>query len=199
VHRGDRRGLEVAEMDGIGDRTARYEFARATWPARSDQLHMIHEKVTAWADTSELTLMQRKGLAAAALEAVDNAVAHAHCRDERDMIELTYWTERDAVYLEITDHGIHHEFECISDDSHRRIARMQGCVDAVLIRHNRQAGTVTLRQHVPPPRHTPVTHRRQHEYALPAPRAPLPAETSTTQHSPPSARVPATAVPHHPS
>jgi anti-sigma regulatory factor (Ser/Thr protein kinase) len=187
-------------MDEIGDRSARYEFARETWPARLDQLHRIHEKVTAWAGTSELTIMQRKGLAAAALEAATNAVAHAHCRDQRGMVELTYWTERDAVYLEVTDHS-HHQFEWISDGSHRRLARMQGCVDAVLIRHNRRTGTVTLRQHLPTSCYAPVTHRRKHEYALPAPRAPLPAETSTSQRPQAPGRMPAASAPHphHPS
>ena len=82
------------------------EFAHLTWPANPHQLASIRTQVRGWLAPLDLTEESKEDLVLAVNEAVSNSVEHAYLPPTPgDTVELTFWTEADAVCLEIVDHG----------------------------------------------------------------------------------------------
>jgi serine/threonine-protein kinase RsbW len=126
------------------------EFAHRIWPAHPRHLARIRSEVRRWLGPLALTGDNEDDLVLAVSEAVSNSVEHAYGPATLDgTVELTFWTEPDAVCVEVVDHG---EWQIPSDQPTgcgRGIEIMQRLVAFVLIRHDRRGTRVLLRHSLP--------------------------------------------------
>jgi LuxR family maltose regulon positive regulatory protein len=124
------------------------EFAHRIWPAHPGHLARIRSEVRRWLGPLALAGDNEDDLVLAVSEAVSNSVEHAYGPATFDgTVELTFWTEPDAVCVEVVDHG---EWRIPSGEPTGRgrgIEIMQRLVAFVLIRHDR-CGTRVLLRHV---------------------------------------------------
>ena len=153
----------MGEAAFIGGEPA--EFAHRIWPAHPCHLARIRSEVRRWLGPLALTGDDEDDLVLAVSEAVSNSVEHAYGPATPDgTVELTFWTEPDAVCVEVVDHG---EWRIPSGQPTGRgrgIEMMQRLVAFVLIRHDRRGTRVLLRHSLlsgPSPRCTspPATRR----------------------------------------
>lgn len=132
------------------------EFARAVHPARADEAQRMRHAAREWLAGLDIDQEARERVLAAVSEAVENACEHAYPRDDVEgTVELTLWSEKDAVNVRITDNGQWAESSApAAPGSHatrgRGIVLMHRSVDSVAIRHTADGTTVALRQHREP-------------------------------------------------
>jgi len=83
-------------------------------------------------------------------EAASNCVEHAYTpRTAEDTVEVTFWTEPHAVYLEIVDHGRWQTPPEQPTHGGRGLQTMQQFTGFVLIHHDSRGTRVLLRHPLP--------------------------------------------------
>jgi len=126
------------------------EFAHRRWPATPEQLKPIRADVRHWLGPLELTDDAQHDLLLAVSEAASNAIEHAHPTTSRHaVVELTFWTDNHAVWIEIVDHG---EWKAPSTNRGSRgrgIPMMQRLVESVMIHYDTRGTRVLLRHPLP--------------------------------------------------
>jgi serine/threonine-protein kinase RsbW len=92
-------------------------------------------------------------------EATTNAVDHAYGPGEPGTVELTFWTEPNALCVEVSDHGHWREPALTSPGRGRGITLMRQLIDCVLIHHDARGTSVLLRHPInrPAPDRLPET------------------------------------------
>lgn len=132
--------------------TDRMEFARAVRPARVGEATRLRGEVRSWLADLDVDDETRERVLIAASEAVDNAVEHAYPEGSDGTVELTLWSEADAINVSVVDHGAWHDGgEPAAPGSAARRGRgivlMHRSVDSVSIRHTDDGTIVALRHH----------------------------------------------------
>jgi anti-sigma regulatory factor (Ser/Thr protein kinase) len=127
------------------------EFARVVHPARADEAQRMRHEARDWLAGLDLEQDARERVLVAVSEAVENACEHAYPADAEGTVELTLWSEADAVNVRVTDHGRWSEGSVpAAPGSHatrgRGFVLMHRSVDSVAIRHTAAGTTVALRQ-----------------------------------------------------
>lgn len=123
----------------------RVEFVHRSWPAEASQLGLIRRELLAWLVPLGLTSEETDDVVLAVDEAAANVVRHAYLPGEAGTVELTLWTETDALCVEVTDHGAWRE----NDRAGRGIGLMHHMVDTVLIHFDQRGSRVLLRHSYP--------------------------------------------------
>jgi anti-sigma regulatory factor (Ser/Thr protein kinase) len=125
------------------------EFGHLSWPATAPQLIPIQSAVQRWLLPVRLTPSAADGLVCATCEAARNAVEHAYLpATEDDTVDVIFWTEVDAVCIEVVDHG---RWRIPPVDlTGRGIPMMLRAVDSVAIHYNSRGTQVLLRSHQTP-------------------------------------------------
>lgn len=126
------------------------EFAHRSWPAAPGQLTRIRRELTDWLAPLALSDDEVAEIVLAVDEAVANAVCHAYDPDETGSVELTLWTEDDALYVEVVDHGRWRPPDEHPTEGGRGIPLMQHMADSVLIHHGTGGSSVLLRHRLHP-------------------------------------------------
>jgi serine/threonine-protein kinase RsbW len=154
-------------------RSDQIEYAHLTLPATPQHLQTLRHEVTRFLASLPICQDRREEVLLAVGEAAANSVEHAYDPDEAGVVELTFWTESDALCVEICDRGRWRE----PPPSPRHPGQgglgfvlMRRLVDCVLIHHNRQGTKVLLRHPVsdPAPDRAPSARRHHHWYGTPA-------------------------------
>jgi anti-sigma regulatory factor (Ser/Thr protein kinase) len=149
-------------------------FVRRIWPAHPRELALMRAEVRRWLVPLALAGDVEGDVVLAVSEAASNSVEHAYIpATAHDTVDVTFWTEPHALYIEIVDHGVWQTPSDQPTGCGRGIGIMQRLMAFVLIRHDTR-GTRVL------PRH-------------PLPGSPSPRCTTL----PPASRRPASAAAHH--
>ncbi|MGD9988429.1 ATP-binding protein [Pseudonocardia sp.] len=117
------------------------EFVHRSWPAEAAALGHIRRELVAWIGPLGLAPDEVDDVVLAVDEAAANVVEHAYSPDDPGNVDLTLWTEPDALCIEITDHGTWTPTETPG----RGIGLMQRMVGAVLIHVDERGSRVLLR------------------------------------------------------
>jgi anti-sigma regulatory factor (Ser/Thr protein kinase) len=137
-----------ADLTGVADSV---EYVHRRWPARPDRLSHIRHELLGWLAPLGLTAEQRDDVVLAVDEAVANAVRHAYPEGRPGDVELTLWTEGEALCIEITDHGswrpAQGEGGTVTADRNggRGMLLMQHMVETVLVHFDGRGSRVLLR------------------------------------------------------
>lgn len=121
------------------------EFVHRSWPAEAAALGHIRRELVEWVGPLGLNPDEVDDVVLAVDEAAANVVEHAYSPDDPGSVELTLWTEPDALCIEITDHGTWNPTETPG----RGIGLMQRMVGAVLIHVDERGSRVLLRHPLP--------------------------------------------------
>ena len=137
----------------------RAEYVHLTMPARAEHLCRLRHAVKGFLSALPLTPDRQDEIVLAVGEAAANAVEHAYRDQELGVIDVTFWTESDALCVEIRDHGRWREppTERLPAGHGLGIVLMRRLVDCVLIRHDHRGTNVLLRHPVHSP--APVDSR----------------------------------------
>lgn len=151
----------------MSPRADRTEYVHLTLPAEAAQLGRLRHAMSGYLGALPLPRDRREEIVLAVGEAAANAVEHAY-RDQAEpgVIDVTLWTESDALCVEVRDHGRWREPSPGSPPHGHGlgIVLMRRLVDCVLIHHDQRGTNVLLR----------------HPMRSPAPdRAPAAPETGT--------------------
>jgi anti-sigma regulatory factor (Ser/Thr protein kinase) len=136
------------------DRTSdRTEYVRLTVPAEPAQLGRLRHAMDAHLSPLPLPRNRREEIVLAVGEAAANAVEHAY-RDQEEpgVVDVTFWTESDALCVEIRDHGRWRE----PPSQYPRgeglgVVLMRRLIDCVLIHHDHRGTNVLLRHPIRSP------------------------------------------------
>ena len=110
----------------------------------------MRAQVRRWLAPLALTGDVEDDMVLAVSEAASNSVEHAYLpATAGDTVELTFWTEPDAVCIEITDHGRWLVPSGRPSARGRGIALMQRLMALVLIHHDTRGTQVLLRHPLP--------------------------------------------------
>jgi anti-sigma regulatory factor (Ser/Thr protein kinase) len=121
------------------------EFVHRIWPAQRRQLAPMRAEVRRWLVPHALAGDAEDDMVLAVSEAASNSVEHAyHPATADDTIDVTFWTEPHAMYIEIVDHGVWQTPSDQPTGRGRGIEIMQH-VAFVLIRHDARGTRVLLR------------------------------------------------------
>ncbi|HVL85532.1 MAG TPA: ATP-binding protein [Pseudonocardia sp.] len=126
----------------------RVEFVHRSWPADPEQLAVIRRELAGWLAPLNLSEDQTGDVILAVDEATANAVRHAY-GDGGGNVELTLWTERDTLCIEVVDHGSWQPPDEHPTDGGRGIELMHHMSESVLIRIGGRGSRVLLRHRVP--------------------------------------------------
>lgn len=139
----------------------RSEFVHRRWPAEPDRLVTIRAEVRLWLASLRLTDAAREDLLCAVSEAASNSIEHAYpAAAAANLVELTFWTEADRVWIEIVDRGRWRSPPTGRTGRGLGIAMMQRLVDSVLIRYDERGTRVLLGHPLPgDARELPVDQR----------------------------------------
>ena len=136
----------------------RAEYVHLTMPAQAEHLCRLRHAVKEFLGALPLTPDRQDEIVLAVGEAAANAVEHAYRDQELGVIDVTFWTESDALCVQIRDHGRWRE-----PPTGRRpagqglgIVLMRRLVDCVLIHHDHRGTNVLLRH----PVHSPAPDSR---------------------------------------
>lgn len=161
-------------MDQTGqDRT---EFWQLSLPAEATQLHELRQQLRRHIAGLPIPPQRQAETVLAVDEAAANAVQHAYAAGRPGQIELTVWTEPDALCIQVCDHG-RWPAEAPPPSPGLGITLMHRLVDGVLIEHGDSGTRVLLRHRIstppddpgqlnpghpePPPRQRATRHRRR--------------------------------------
>jgi serine/threonine-protein kinase RsbW len=147
------------------------EYVHLTLPADAEHLRTLRHEVRRRLASLPMRQDRREEVVLAVSEAAANAVQHAYDPDEAGVLELTLWTESDALCMEIADRGRWREPRpslCRPGQGGLGLVLMRQLVDCVLIRHDSRGTKVLLRHPMaePAPDRTPSTGRH-HWYRTP--------------------------------
>ena len=121
-------------------------YAFGIWPAHPRQLAPMRGELRRWLAPLAMTGETQEDMILAANEAAANSVEHAYPdATEDDTVELVFWTEPDAVYVQIIDHGLWQTPPTEPLERGRGIPVMRLLMDSVLIHHGPDGTTVFLR------------------------------------------------------
>jgi anti-sigma regulatory factor (Ser/Thr protein kinase)/DNA-binding CsgD family transcriptional regulator len=139
----------MIEKPAVALSRERIEFVRQLWPAQPRQLAQIRVEVRRWLASIGLTGETQEDVLLAVNEAASNSVDHAYpAATADDTVELIFWTEPDAVCIEIIDQGAWHTPAAKSERG-RGIAMMGRLMDSVLIHHGLTGTRVLLQCRLP--------------------------------------------------
>ena len=139
-------------------RSDRAEYVRLTLPARAEHLCRLRHALYEFLGALPLTRDRQDEIVLAVGEAAANAVEHAYRHQEPGVIDVTVWTESEALCVEIRDHGRWRE----PSSGPRPVGQGMGIVlmrrliDCVLIHHDHRGTNVLLRH----PVHSPAPDSR---------------------------------------
>lgn len=127
------------------------EFVHRSWPARASELPAIRRELVRWLEPLGLSEDEIADLVLAVDEAVENVLEHAYRPDQSGQVELTLWTESDALSIEVVDHGRWRPPNGGSGPPRGGlgIRLMQTMAEAVLIRFDERGSRVLLRHRLP--------------------------------------------------
>jgi serine/threonine-protein kinase RsbW len=142
-------------MPPPSDRT---EFVHFTLPADAAHLCRLRYAMYGFLGALPLSPDRQDEIVLAIGEAAANAVEHAYCHQEPGVIDVTFWTEGDALCVQIRDHGRWREPSAgpQSVGHGLGIVLMRRLIDCVLIHHDHRGTTVLLRH----PVHSPAPDSR---------------------------------------
>ena len=151
------------------------EFVHRIWPANPHHLAPLRADVRRWLTPLALTDDTEDDTVLATSEAASNRIEHAYLQATADnTVEVTFWTEPDAFYIEIVDHGVWQPPSSQPTRRARGIDIMQRLIAFVLIHHDTRGTRVLLRHPLaddPPPR---AAARPPYEVRHPGPTGPAP-------------------------
>ena len=153
----------------------RTEFLRLTVPAHAARLAPLRRQLRRCLAQLPMPANRRDELLLAVCEAVANCVEHAYDPAAPGMVELTFWTETNALCVQIRDHGRWREpaSPFAGAGQGLGILLMRRLVDCVLIQHGEHGTSVLLRHPISQP--APDRPRRR------APFTPHPRTTPAAQ------------------
>jgi anti-sigma regulatory factor (Ser/Thr protein kinase) len=135
---------DTVSSDVHGD-AQRIEFVHEVWPAQPRYLASIRSKIRRWLSPLPLTEQAQHDLIAAVDEAASNAIEHAYPEGaEHKTVEVNFWTEPDAVLIEVVDHGRWRKPSAQPRRWSRGISLMQRMIESVLIRFDHRGTRVLL-------------------------------------------------------
>ena len=127
-------------------------FVHEAWVADAGQLALIRGAVRRWLAPLGLAEDATSDLVLAVDEATSNAIEHAYRPSTtNDVVELTLWTDDNAICIEIIDHGHWRPPASpkLTDGRGRGIALMHQLIDTVIISFDRRGTKVFLRHRLP--------------------------------------------------
>lgn len=126
----------------------RIEFVQLTLPADPAQLPSLRQQVRRCVASLPIPPQRQSETVLAVDEAAANAIQHAYTPGQTGTIELTIWTEPDALCVQICDHGHWRPPGPTLDlpDHGLGITLMHRLIDGVLIEHGHDGTRVLLRQ-----------------------------------------------------
>jgi anti-sigma regulatory factor (Ser/Thr protein kinase) len=126
----------------------RTEFLHLSLPAEPTQLPALRQQVRRYVASLPMPPQRLSETVLAVDEAAANAVQHAYAPGQHGSIELTIWTEPDALCIQVCDHG--HWCQPHPDVDRPvgglGITLMHRLFDGVFIEHGRGGTRVLLRQ-----------------------------------------------------
>ncbi len=146
------------------------EFVHRSWPAEELQLSAIRASVRDWLAPLGLTDAETADIVLAVDEAAANAVEHAYAPGQPGTVELTLWTEHDALCIEITDQGSWRAPGAPAACHGWGIPLMHKLVGSVLIHYDTRGSRVLLRHPMPT---QAVPRRDMSDGAAPGKAAPV--------------------------
>jgi len=151
-------------------RSDRAEYVHLTMPANPENLYRLRHAMAGYLGALPLEPDRRDEIVLAVGEAAANAVEHAYT-DEPDPgpLEVTFWTDSDAIWVEVRDHGRWREPPPAprAPGQGLGIVLMRRLIDCVLIQHDHRGTDVLLRH----PVDRPAPDRAQEPAAGPRRRA----------------------------
>jgi serine/threonine-protein kinase RsbW len=121
-------------------------YACRSWPAHPRHLARIRMQVRRWLEPLGIAEEAKEDIVLAASEAAANSVEHAYPGPTvNDTVELNFWTEPDAVCVEIVDHGVWQTPPTERRGRGRGIAVMRQLMETVRITHGPAGTRVLLR------------------------------------------------------
>jgi serine/threonine-protein kinase RsbW len=143
---GDEVIERMIESTAAAARRGREGYAFGIWPAQPRQLAPIRLWLRRWLAPLEMSGEAQEDMILAANEAAANSIEHAYPEaTEDDTVELIFWTELDAVCIQIIDHGLWQPPPTEPLERGRGIPIMRRLMDSVLIHHGREGTSVLLR------------------------------------------------------
>jgi anti-sigma regulatory factor (Ser/Thr protein kinase) len=122
------------------------DYAFGIWPAQPRQLAPIRAELRRWLAPLKMTGEAQEDMILAVGEAAANSVEHAYSEVTEDgTVKLIFWTEPDAVCIEIIDHGLWQTPPAEPLQRGRGIPIMRRLMDSVLIHHGPDGTSVLLR------------------------------------------------------
>jgi serine/threonine-protein kinase RsbW len=148
------------------------EYVHLTLPATPEHLQTLRHEVMRCLAPLPMAQDRREEVLLAVGEAAANSIEHAYDPDEAGVVELTFWTESDALCVEICDRGRWREPPA---SPHRPgqgglgFVLMRRLIDCVLIRHAARGTKVLLRHPMsdPAPDRAPSERRHHRWYRAP--------------------------------
>ncbi len=122
------------------------EFVFRSWPANPDQLADIRAEARDWLGPLGLSEGSREDLVLAISEAATNAIVHGYGPSALGTVDVTFWTEPDALCVEVADAGWAMPQNRDGLMNGMGISIMRRLVESVLIRFD-QTGTRVLLRH----------------------------------------------------
>jgi anti-sigma regulatory factor (Ser/Thr protein kinase) len=167
--------------DGEFDSTI--EFLRLTVPAQASRLAPLRRQLRRCLAPLPMPTNRKDELFLAVSEAVANCVEHAYDPADSGIVELTFWTETNALCVQIRDYG-RWRAPASSPSAAAQglgIQLMRRLVDCVLIQHGDHGTTVLLRH----PIAQPAADRPRRRAPFTPTRAPRPRRRSLLEPPPP--------------
>jgi serine/threonine-protein kinase RsbW len=136
-------------LESIG-RVGLPEPLRRVWPAQARHLAALRSELRRWVAPLALTEDAEDDLVLASSEAASNCIEHAYRPTTvDDIVEVRYWTDAQAVFVEIIDHGRWQTPSGRSTGRGRGIGIMQRLMAGVEIHHDTRGTRVLLYQPLP--------------------------------------------------
>jgi serine/threonine-protein kinase RsbW len=135
-------------MSGSGhDRT---EFLHISTPATLGQLPALRQQVRRCVASLPISADRQAETIVAVDEATTNAVQHAYEQGHPGVIDLTIWTECDALWIQVFDHGQWREPDAEpSQPGHGLgLTLMRRLSDCVFIQHGSHGTKVLIRHQI---------------------------------------------------
>jgi anti-sigma regulatory factor (Ser/Thr protein kinase) len=133
---------------------SRTGYVHVTLPADPEHLQILRHETRRCLASLPMSPDRREEVVLAVSEAGSNCVQHAYEPDARGVVELTLWTESDALCVEIADRGHWRE----PPPSPRGpgqgglgLVLMRRLIDRVLVHHGSRGTRVLLRHAMPEP------------------------------------------------
>jgi anti-sigma regulatory factor (Ser/Thr protein kinase) len=124
------------------------EYVHLTLPADAEQLRTLRHELRRCLASLPMSQDRQEEVVLAVSEAAGNAVQHAYDPDEAGVVELTLWTESDALCVVIGDRGRWREPRPSAGrpgTGGLGLVLMRQLIDCVLIRHDAHGTKVLLR------------------------------------------------------